>query len=64
MSPRGLRNDRFLELKALLLVIGAGLGLAGMATQREWLVWAAIVVVASALVLRLIGRRSNEQEDE
>ena len=57
MSER--ERDRFLELKALMLVLGASLGLAGMLTERSWLVWLGIAVIAAGILVRLIMRRKD-----
>jgi len=60
-ASRGNRGrDRFLEIKALLLVTGASIGIAGMISERSWLVTIAIIVVAAGMVLRLIERRKDE----
>jgi uncharacterized membrane protein YhhN len=50
-------HDRFLEVKALLLLMGASAGLAGMFSDRSWLVWTGIALVAVGMILRLITRR-------
>ncbi|MGQ0814927.1 MAG: hypothetical protein ACT4O1_10740 [Gemmatimonadota bacterium] len=52
-------DDRFFELKALLLVLGASLGIAGMVSQRSWLVLAGIGVLAVAMILRLFDNRRS-----
>jgi hypothetical protein len=52
-------DDRLLELKALLFVVGASVGVAGMISGRAWLVWIAIAVVAAGVAVRLIGERKG-----
>ena len=49
--------DRFFAIKAVLFVLGASLGIAGMVTETGWLVWIAIGVLAVAIVVRLVGSR-------
>jgi hypothetical protein len=53
-------SDRFFAIKALLFVVGASLGIAGMVTETGWLVWIAISVLAVAIVVRLIGSRRTD----
>ena len=57
-------NDRFFELKILCFVLGAGCGLAGMFTERHWLVRVGIGFLAIGIILRLIGRRKVEQHQD
>lgn len=52
-------EDRFFEVKAIILVLGASLGIAGMIYEIGWLIWTAIAVVAAAIILRLIVDRKN-----
>jgi hypothetical protein len=47
---------RFFALKAWLGGAGLALGLAGLATERRWLVWCAVGFLASAVLLRLAER--------
>lgn len=56
-------EDRFFEVKAIVLVLGASLGIAGMIYQIDWLIWTAIAVVAAAIILRLIIDRKNRQSE-
>lgn len=59
---REARGDpRFFKIKVVVLVLGASLGLAGMTTERSWLVYAGIGVLAVGLVLRMIAARSREE---
>jgi hypothetical protein len=59
-------EDRTQELRALSLVLGASLGLAGMVSEISWLVYAGIGVVAVGGVLALVRRwqiRRNERNE-
>jgi hypothetical protein len=49
-------EDNTQELRALLLVVGASLGLAGMITETPWLVWAGIGVLAVGGIIALLRR--------
>lgn len=49
-------EDRTQEIRALLLVVGASLGLAGMVTERSWLVYLAIGVLSVGGVIALARR--------
>ena len=53
--------DRFLEVKAILLVVAASLGIAGMVYERSWLMYAAVAVVAAGIILRIIAARQKEE---
>lgn len=55
--------DRFLGLKHSLFWIGAGFGLIGMATGRDWMVWTAVVALGLGVLLGLVGRRQREEEE-
>lgn len=57
-------SERFLELRALLLLTGAGFGLAGMLTERSWMVYLGIAVLAAGVVLRLLNRRQQENKSD
>jgi uncharacterized membrane protein YoaK (UPF0700 family) len=62
VTPIGLDRTRrgedvWLGQKLLFFVVGAALGVAGMITGRQWIIWVAIAVLALGLVLRLAGRR-------
>ena len=56
-------EDRYFEIKAIVLVLGASLGIAGMVYEIGWLIWAAIVVVAAAIILRLIVDRKKRMSE-
>lgn len=60
--------DPLLPWRVRAFALGAGLALAGFATERRWLVHAAIAVLAVALGLRFASRwaarsRSPDAED-
>lgn len=50
-------QDIWMGEKMIFFAVGAALGLGGMVTGQEWLIWAAIVVLLIGFVLRLMGRR-------
>ena len=47
--------DRFLELKMLLFVLGAAFGVAGMLTDRAWMIAVAVVLLGTGIALRVFG---------
>ena len=47
---------RFFVIKASLAGAGLTVGLAGMATERRWLVWIAIALLGVAFLLRFAER--------
>ena len=49
-------EDRTQEIRALLLVVGASLGLAGMLTETSWLVYAGIGVLLVGGVIAMVRR--------
>ena len=53
------RGEQFFAAKAWLGGVGVIVGLLGMATERRWLVWAAVVVLALAVALRLAHRKRH-----
>jgi hypothetical protein len=55
-------STRFMELKALMLVVGASIGLVGMMQDRSWLVWIGIGILLVAIVLRLVANRNKEPD--
>jgi hypothetical protein len=59
-SRRG--PDIWLGEKMIFFAIGAALGIGGMVTGHEWLVWAAIAVLVLGFVLRLMGRRGGDDD--
>lgn len=62
MRPTKSRGkDAFIfEIKVGLLLMGGGLGLAGMLTGRSALVWTGIVLVGIGVLLRFVARGENE----
>jgi membrane protein implicated in regulation of membrane protease activity len=50
-------HDPLLPHKMFIVMIGGALGLAGMAFEQSWLVWAAIAVLAVVMVISLVQRR-------
>ena len=53
----------FFEIKVGLLLIGAGIGIAGMVTERRGLVWIGILFVGAGIVLRLVQTRMHRNKD-
>lgn len=49
--------DPHLNIKIAIFVIGAALGLAGIALNQRWFVYAAIGVLAVGVILRAIDKR-------
>jgi hypothetical protein len=55
--------DVWLGEKMLFFVTGAALGIGGMITGWDWLIYVAIVVLLVGFVLRLLGRRARNAAD-
>ena len=55
-----MAEDRTLELRALLLMIGAGLGVAGMTSGRDWLIYLGLGVALIGGILALWRRRRRD----
>lgn len=55
--------DNTQELRALLLVVGASLGLAGMVAEQPWLVYAGIGVLAVGGAIALARRWKIRQAE-
>ncbi len=49
--------EPYYHWKVIVFTIGAGMGLFGMISNRDWLVLAAIPVLAVGVALRWFGRR-------
>lgn len=49
-------EDRTQAIRALSLVLGASLGLAGMTTKHSWLVYVGLGVLAIGAVLAIVRR--------
>jgi membrane protein implicated in regulation of membrane protease activity len=67
MSPfrpdRSRRSeDRLLGQKMLVFVLGAVIALAGLATERDWLVYAALLLLLLGLAMRFVGRHTPADE--
>lgn len=56
--------DPYLEWKVGTFVVGAALGIAGIALEARWLVWAALVVLGAGFVLAALGRWRGPDPDE
>jgi membrane protein implicated in regulation of membrane protease activity len=56
--------SRSFWIKAGLGAVGLGLALAGMALDLTVLVWAAVVCLAAAFVVRLVERRASARSEE
>jgi hypothetical protein len=59
VSRENQGEDRFFYPKVILFSVGGGIGVAGMASGRDWLVGIAIGVVGVGILLRFLGRRDN-----
>lgn len=56
-------NDRFFELKVASFVFGAGFGIAGMITEKDWLVWIGVACLAVGIILRIWSKRNADRAD-
>lgn len=56
--------DPYYYWKAILFSIGGGIGLAAIATGRDWLILVAVPILAVGVGLRWVGRRAPATEDE
>ena len=54
---------RIVALKAWLGGIGLAAGMLGMASERRWLVWCAVGLLAGAFVLRFVERDRRARQD-
>jgi membrane protein implicated in regulation of membrane protease activity len=54
------RSDVWLGEKMIFFATGAALGIGGMITGLEWLIWLAIAVLVAGFVLRLLDRRGRD----
>lgn len=65
---RGRRADRFLEWKVRIFTLAAALVLAGMFLEVTWMTGVAIVLLASAMLLRFLPGgppvEGDEEDDE
>jgi hypothetical protein len=53
-------EDPALGYKMLFFVFGAVFGVAGIATERAWLIYLALLCLVVGVVLRVRGRHSDE----
>ena len=60
MTPH---EDTTQEIRVVLLVIGASIGLAGMMLEISWLVYLAIGVLAAGGILAILRRRKIRQSE-
>jgi hypothetical protein len=60
---RNRRSDVWLGEKMIFFAIGAALGIGGIITGQDWLVWAAIVVLVIGFALRLLARRGAAADE-
>jgi hypothetical protein len=68
MSPfrpdrRRRGEDRMLGQKMLVFGLGAVIAMAGMATERDWLIYVALVLLLLGLAMRFAGREPVEDEE-
>ena len=56
--------DPYYHWKVILFSVGAGLGLFGMISNRDWFVLAAIPILVVGVVLRWFGRKSSDGDGE
>lgn len=52
-------HDRYVTHRMVIFVTGAAFGLAGIATEREWLVYIGIAVLLVGMLLRLAAQRRH-----
>ncbi|CAN5761238.1 hypothetical protein BH23GEM9_BH23GEM9_36660 [soil metagenome] len=57
-SRRG--PDTMLGHRMLVFVLGAVVGAAGIATDRQWLIYVAIGILVIGLALRFLARRDED----
>jgi len=55
-------EDPHLQTRMLIFVAGAVLALTGIRTERSWLVWIAVAVLAAGVLLGWIGRRGGRAD--
>jgi hypothetical protein len=60
--PRG--PDQLLGLKMFIFVAGAILAVAGMATDRPWMIYTAAAVLSIGVALRFFGRARRSAADD
>lgn len=55
-------EDPHQSTKILIFALGAAAGLAGIASGRDWLVIAGILILAVGVALRVIGSRGEDHD--
>lgn len=55
--------DPYLNWKIGFFVAGAGTGITGMAMENDWLVGAAVVLLAVGVALRFLSREQPDEEE-
>ena len=53
---RGDGDDRWLVVKLWMFGFGAALAVLGMVFENNWLIWAAVFVLAAGILLRFVPR--------
>jgi hypothetical protein len=59
---RAAGEDPWLVAKMWIFAIGAGLALAGMATEIRWLIGAAAVVLVAGIAIRFVPRGGDPDD--
>jgi hypothetical protein len=57
-------SSRFLALRGGLLFLAVGVWLAGLRTGQSWATVVAIVILLPAVLLGVVGRRDDSEEEE
>jgi hypothetical protein len=60
-------DDDWLGHKMMVFLVGSLFGVLGMATDRAWMIYVAMVLLAAGLLLRFWGRRRSrlmQRDDE
>ena len=55
--------DRWLSAKVAIFCLGAGIALVGVASERNWVINLAIAVLAIGFLMRFLGRRKPQSEN-
>lgn len=55
--------DRFLAHKMLLFITGAVMGMIGIATDRNWIIYLAVGVLVVGLLLRFLARSETSPDE-
>jgi hypothetical protein len=54
-------RENLLLIRALCLLAGAALGIAGMVTENKTLVWVGVGFLAVGIIVRIINRAKKEE---